>query len=176
MSARRIRLSLETAGGLEEVLVTRSPDGSWLVDRDGTRAAFDLAVLPDGRVSLLLQDGRQLCGRIEKDPGHPGVLVTSSAGAVRVAIEDALAHRLAASVQADAGGGEEIHALMPGRVLEVTAREGDEVSPGAVLLIVEAMKMQNEIRATREGRIIKVAVTAGQAVDKGTLLVEISGR
>ncbi|MCA1580569.1 MAG: hypothetical protein LC796_04100 [Acidobacteria bacterium] len=176
MSARRIRLSLETAGGSEEVLVTSSPAGTWLVERAGTTTAFDVAVLPDGRLSLLLEDGRQLCGRVEKDPGRRGVAVVTAAGAAPVPIEDALAHRLAASVQPDGGGGEEIRALMPGRVLEVAAREGDDVPAGTVLLIVEAMKMQNEIRATAGGRIVRVAVTPGQAVEKGALMVEIAGR
>ncbi|MEO8190652.1 MAG: biotin/lipoyl-containing protein [Acidobacteriota bacterium] len=174
MSARRIRLRLDTGRGTEDVLVTSSPPGPLTVERSGKRVSVAVALLPDGRLSLLLEDGRQLCGRIAKDPAGRGVLVTTRAGAVRVAIEDALAHRLAAVEDADEGTGEEIHALMPGRVLEVLAREGDEVAGGAVLLILEAMKMQNEIRSTRAGRIGRVAVEPGQAVERGVLLVSIT--
>ncbi|MEP6769379.1 MAG: biotin/lipoyl-containing protein [Acidobacteriota bacterium] len=174
MSARRIRLSLETPGGEEDVLVTTSPEGVLMLQRGEKTSALEVATLPDGRLSLLLEDGRQLCGRVARDPRGRGVVVTTRAGAVAVRIEDALAHRLAAGAEADDGSGEEIHALMPGRVLEVSAREGEQVSSGAVLLIVEAMKMQNEIRSTRGGRILRVAVAPGQAVERGELMVSIS--
>jgi biotin carboxyl carrier protein len=60
---------------------------------------------------------------------------------------------------------------MPGRVLEIFAKEGDSVEAGSVLLVLEAMKMQNEIRASRAGRVARVAVEPRQAVDGGALMI-----
>jgi len=74
---------------------------------------------------------------------------------------------------APGGGDEEVRALMPGRVVEVAVAAGDEVEAGALLLVLEAMKMQNEIRATRAGRVLRVDVEAGKPVDGGAPLVTL---
>jgi biotin carboxyl carrier protein len=67
----------------------------------------------------------------------------------------------------------EVRATLPGLVVAVAVGEGDEVSAGAPLLTIEAMKMQNEVRAPRSGRVTSVAVTAGQAVAAGAPLLRI---
>jgi acetyl/propionyl-CoA carboxylase alpha subunit len=67
----------------------------------------------------------------------------------------------------------EVRATLPGLVVALAVREGDEVSHGATLLTLEAMKMQNEVRAPRAGRVAEVGVAAGQAVAAGTLLLRI---
>ena len=67
----------------------------------------------------------------------------------------------------------EIRAVIPGRVLSVAVVQGDEVNSGDQLLVVEAMKMQNEIRAPRSGRVANIAVGAGQTVELRDLMVEL---
>jgi biotin carboxyl carrier protein len=62
---------------------------------------------------------------------------------------------------------------MPGRVVEVRVAEGDSVAAGQVLIVLEAMKMQNEIRAEGAGIVTRCAVSAGEAVDGGALMVVI---
>jgi biotin carboxyl carrier protein len=171
VSRRRLRLVLETRAGTEEVIVSSSSVG-WSIERSGRKTPLDVAVLPDGRVSLVLDDGRQVCGRMV--PGDGGVLVTTRVGTARVSIEDPIRHRLAAAEAESGGGGEEVRALMPGRVLEVNVAAGEAVPAGAVLLVLEAMKMQNEIRASRPGVVTEVAVKAGQAVDGGVLMVVLT--
>jgi acetyl-CoA/propionyl-CoA carboxylase biotin carboxyl carrier protein len=59
---------------------------------------------------------------------------------------------------------------MQGTVLAVEVEEGDEVEPGQVLCIVEAMKMENEISAHRAGRVAALSVVAGQAVKTGQVI------
>ncbi len=59
---------------------------------------------------------------------------------------------------------------MPGRVVEVAVAAGDRVEAGSLLLVLEAMKMQNEIRASRGGLVTRVVVEAGKAVEGGALL------
>ena len=63
---------------------------------------------------------------------------------------------------------------MPGMVVRVTVKPGEQVFPGAGLLVLEAMKMENEIRTGQGGVVKEVFVRAGQAVDKGAALIEIA--
>jgi pyruvate carboxylase subunit B len=62
---------------------------------------------------------------------------------------------------------------MPGLVVRVLATVGDEVAAGEGLVVVEAMKMENELRASAPGRITAVHAVAGTAVEKGAVLVEL---
>jgi biotin carboxyl carrier protein len=66
-----------------------------------------------------------------------------------------------------------VKATLPGLIVAVVAEVGNEVGEGAVLLTIEAMKMQNEVRSPRAGRIVEVAVASGQAIATGTPLVRI---
>jgi acetyl/propionyl-CoA carboxylase alpha subunit len=72
-----------------------------------------------------------------------------------------------------AGGPVEIRATLPGLVVSVAIQEGDEVTEGATLLTIEAMKMQNEVRAPRAGRVSAVSVAPGRKVVAGTSLLRI---
>jgi len=77
----------------------------------------------------------------------------------------------------DAGttsGPAEIRAIIPGRVAAVRVAAGDSVEAGATLLVVEAMKMQNELRAPRAATVTRVAVGEGQTIDAGDLLVVLT--
>ena len=74
----------------------------------------------------------------------------------------------------DAGGPLEVRAVIPGKVVAVSVAEGDRVSSGQQLLVVEAMKMQNELRAPRDGTIARVGVAEGVKIEIGDLLVVIS--
>jgi len=69
------------------------------------------------------------------------------------------------------GGPLEIRAIIPGRVAAVTVIVGDTVAAGESVLVVEAMKMQNELRVPRDGTIARVAVGEGQTIEIGDLLV-----
>jgi len=67
---------------------------------------------------------------------------------------------------------DEIHAPMPGIILEVNVSEGDEVKKGDFLCVLEAMKMENTLSAPRDGIIKSVNISKGETVDKGVLLIE----
>lgn len=70
-------------------------------------------------------------------------------------------------------GGEKITAPMPGTILAVNVTSGSAVKKGDVLMILEAMKMENEIMAPCDGAVTSVSVTKGAAVESGTLLCTI---
>lgn len=91
--------------------------------------------------------------------------------AVRTWRERVLADAESAAERHD--GPIEVRATLPGLVVAIGVEEGDEVAPGATLLTIEAMKMQNEVRAPRAGRVAAIAVAAGQAVAAGASLLRI---
>ncbi len=68
----------------------------------------------------------------------------------------------------------EIHAIIPGRIVALSVEPGDPVTAGQQLLVLEAMKMQNELRAPREGSIERIAVAVGENVEVGDLLMVIT--
>ena len=72
------------------------------------------------------------------------------------------------------GGPMEVHAIIPGRVVAVSVKPGDLVEAGQQILVVEAMKMQNELRSPRDGTIDRVGVSVGQTIEVGDLLAVIS--
>ncbi len=71
-----------------------------------------------------------------------------------------------------AGSGE-VHAPMPGLIVEVTTEPGAAISQGDTVVILESMKMQNELKSPSDGVVSAIHVESGQAVDKNDLLVEI---
>jgi biotin carboxyl carrier protein len=71
-------------------------------------------------------------------------------------------------------GGGVVRAPMPGLVVRLEVHEGQRVAQGAPLIVVEAMKMENELRAPREGRVAKIHVKRGAAVERGAILVTLA--
>ena len=71
------------------------------------------------------------------------------------------------------GSGEAINAPMPGNILKVNVKAGDAVKSGTVLVVLEAMKMENEIMAPKDGTVTQVLVSKGSTVDTGAPLVVI---
>jgi biotin carboxyl carrier protein len=73
----------------------------------------------------------------------------------------------------DEAGPETVRAFMPGKIVKVHVAAGDKVAAGDGLLIMEAMKMENEIKCRKPGVVRTVHVGVGQTVDNGALLIEI---
>jgi biotin carboxyl carrier protein len=118
-------------------------------------------------------DGRpltvELSGR--PTPSHP------VARAVQPVVRKDGAARAGGSTSGNGAENAPVHgavrALMPGTVTTVRVQLGDQVEPGAVLLVLEAMKMQNDIKAPHGGEVKRIAVTPGQTVSNGDVLVVI---
>jgi|SRR5580692_3705037 biotin carboxyl carrier protein len=92
-------------------------------------------------------------------------------GNTRFAVEVRDPRSLRGRIRAgDDQGPRKIVAPMPGKVVRLLVREGDEVEPGRGVAVVEAMKMQNEIKSPKRGTVQKILVTEGAAVNAGDVL------
>lgn len=74
---------------------------------------------------------------------------------------------------ADSSGRDSITAAMPGKIVRVLVAVGDEVIAGQSILVIEAMKMQNELKSPRAGRVTAIEVKENDSVNAGSLLVAI---
>jgi biotin carboxyl carrier protein len=72
-----------------------------------------------------------------------------------------------------ASGPRELRALMPGKVVKLLVREGDRVNAGTGVIVVEAMKMQNEMKSPKDGRVSRIHIGEGSAVGAGDALLVI---
>jgi pyruvate carboxylase subunit B len=145
-------------------------DGSVLVD--GKRHEVDFLNL-GGSLYSVIQDTRSLEFAIEGNQADVEVLMEGKLYEVTVLDQRALlmAQRKGGLI---AGSGE-LHAPMPGLVVEVMVNVGDTVTQGDTIVILESMKMQNELKAPRDGVVQTISCEAGRTVDKGTLLIIIAG-
>lgn len=105
---------------------------------------------------------------------HKEVKVTKTPKLVRTKIEPSSEADIAkTSSPAERKGGGLIKAPLPGTILELKVSSGDIVKVGDTLLIMEAMKMENNIKADREGKVESVKVNTGYSVLEGDVLIEI---
>lgn len=100
----------------------------------------------------------------------------STAGAAKAAAPKAGAAKAAPKAAAPAGaqGAVKVNAPMPGKILKVNVNAGAAVKKGDVLLVLEAMKMENEICAPQDGTVATVECAAGDSVESGKVLVSMN--
>lgn len=118
---------------------------------------------------IVLRDGKSFA--LSMDGSEERVQVTLAGHFYDIGIEDERERAAHAAERAAGKGGGAVTAVMPGVVVEVMVKPGDSVSKGQPLLILSAMKMQNEINAPSDGKVKQVLVAAGQAVASGAKLV-----
>ncbi|HXO22742.1 MAG TPA: biotin/lipoyl-containing protein [Thermoanaerobaculia bacterium] len=130
------------------------------------------AAAAGGLLSLRIK-GRQ--HEVSVRPEGEGVYrVTTAAGAVAVEVADPLTHLARQGLAGKAAKRRQrVTAYMPGRVVAVLVQEGAEVKTGQGIVVLEAMKMQNEIPAEHDGIVSKILVQPGQAVEGGDGLFEM---
>jgi biotin carboxyl carrier protein len=153
--------------------IEEAEDGAIVVAVDGRRYRADLRHIPASHAYSLLLDGRSYEFTLHEN--DEGIELAGAAGLFTIAVEDARTHAARTKTQASRGaaGPRVVKAVMPGIVREVAVAAGDAVAKGQPLLILEAMKMQNEIRADAAGRVRRLFVVAGDTVEKGARLAEI---
>lgn len=149
--------------------------GSDGITVDGTPVTAQLEEVEGTPVFLLNLDGTLHRLAVKPVEGRGRFTIWSDAN--RFDVEALDERRRAIQELAGAGsassGPAPLVAPMPGLVVRVNVKAGDEVTPGQPLVVIEAMKMENELRATAAGIVGSVRATPGIAVEKGTVLVEL---
>jgi biotin carboxyl carrier protein len=157
-----------TARGRTMRVEVRGTDGRYTVTIDGTPLEVDVAAAGPHFASLLVE-GRSHDVGLEPRPG--GCIVHLPGDTVDVALAEAAPGTAGPRRRAD--GAARLTAPMPGRVVRVLVAEGAPVEAGQGLVVVEAMKMENEMRTPCAGCVRQIAVREGQAVEAGALLVVV---
>jgi biotin carboxyl carrier protein len=162
-----MKYEVTPGGGLREVEVSRERDGRYRVVVDGKVHLVDLSRPTPEAFQMLIDGASWEAGAVARD-GEWLVEVMGLTTAVQVVDP----RRKALRVSAGAAGGT-VNTQMPGRVVRLLVAVGDAVQKGQPLLVVEAMKMENELRAPVAGTVAEVFVAEGQAVESGARLVRI---
>ena len=165
-----MRYEVEVGGRRRQVVVTKTGDG-FAVTVDGTPHHVDVARIGGHQLSLILDRMWSAETSLTADPAAGRLVVHVAGTPVTVTLNG----RGRYGRKADGGGSgpQRLAAPMPGKVVRVLARAGDAVRARQPLVVVEAMKMENELRATHDGTVAEVHVREGMSVEAGALLLVI---
>jgi acetyl/propionyl-CoA carboxylase alpha subunit len=152
------------------VEIEELPAGRLRVLVDGTPVEVDARLPASGAGSLLL-DGVSYTVDLGSEREDPRVVVDGEV--LEVHVSNGARQRAGGSAPTGSGGGQRLRAPMPGKVVAVLVDIGQRVERGAGLVVLEAMKMENEFRATGAGVVSAIHVTPGQAVSAGDLLLVV---
>ena len=153
------------------------------VEVDGTRVTVggegleaQLSPLPGTPLYLLLLAGDSWTVAVQpgEGPGRWALGVVGERVAVEALDEQSRQRQPAAAPRAGPTGSRTVTAPMPGLVVRIEVAAGQPVEAGAGLVVVEAMKMENELRAPHSGVVATVHVAVGQAVERGAPLVTLA--
>jgi biotin carboxyl carrier protein len=167
-----MRFQIEIAGRTRDVIVTRAGDG-FAVTVDRRRLSVDAVRTDRYTLSLLVDNG---CSHeVVVVPDAASAQLTVRVGATEVAVGLDGRRRMGSRRGAAAAGSGPQHVVapMPGKVVRVPVAAGDSVRAGQPVVVVEAMKMENELRAGRDGVVAAVHAREGMSVEAGALLVVI---
>jgi biotin carboxyl carrier protein len=154
------------AGKPHRIELEKAGDG-WVCRLDGQSVAID-AVIPRPDVLSLLVDGHSYEIKREKTASDLHMWVGSDRFTVELRDPRSLCSRQKSG--GDETGPRKILAPMPGRVVRLLVAEKSEVEAGQGIVVVEAMKMQNEIKSPKRGVVQKIAAIPGAAVNPGDVL------
>ncbi len=166
---------IEAGGRVHKVAVDAAgaTPGCCTITIDGDPISVDIRPTAEGYSLLETLTGRVIEAAVTDGPrGRTAGELTVHLPSVSVAVSiDANRRRGRTAVHPD--GEQRIMAPMPGRVLRVLVAVGDTVELRQPVVVVEAMKMENELRAPKAGTVREVAIEAGASVEAGRLLVVI---
>jgi biotin carboxyl carrier protein len=157
-------------GGKPHGLELEKVTGGWECSLDGQPVNID-AVIPRRDVLSLLVDGHAYEIKREQTATDLHLWVSSTRFSVEVRDPRSLRSRQHAA--GDEKGPRKVLAPMPGRVVRVLVAENSEVEAGQGIVVVEAMKMQNEIKSPKKGVVRKISATPGAAVNPGDVLAVV---
>ena len=162
---------VEVNGRTRTVAVERIAAARYRVVVDGDLREVDVARVGTFGLSLLLDGDSGVTREKHVAPGE--VLVRIDGRTVTATLNGRRTGHGAADSGSGARGEQAVIAPMPGRVVRVLVGAGDTVSARQPVVVVEAMKMENELRSPKDGRVKEIAVESGASVEAGRILVVI---
>jgi biotin carboxyl carrier protein len=151
--------------------VETAADGRYVISLDGKKHTVDVLTLDHGAVSMLIDD-QSFSVEFEEHEDEVGVLVRNQVTYVDVADERRLRMRaVAGSLKVE--GKQLITSPMPGKVVKVLVVLGQEVLEGQGLVVVEAMKMENELRSPKAGKVTELFAKEGNTVENNAKLAVV---
>lgn len=160
-----------TAGERARTVELEREGGRLQAKLDGQPLEADVAEIAPGVYSILL-GGRAWEVRVE--PQGPALRVSTGDAEFDARVRDPRVWRGRGGGALELEGRQQVTAPMPGKVVRVLVRQGEEVQARQGLLVVEAMKMQNEIRSPKSGVVERLLVAEGQAVNAGDVLAVVA--
>jgi biotin carboxyl carrier protein len=155
--------------GMKRVVELVEVDGSLQITLDGKKLDADAVEVTPNTYSVLLNGGSH---QIRVAPRSDGTLtVHAGLAEYQAEVGDPRSWRGRRHGSLEAEGRQPVTAPMPGKVVRLLVGEGDRVEAGQGLVVVEAMKMQNEIRSPKSGKVEKLLAKEGQPVNAGEVLV-----
>lgn len=166
-----MKLIAQTDDGTEEIEL--SGDGSSISVVIGD-ASFDVEISePEPNVYLIKKNGRVFEAFASRSSLTGETLVSVRNEAFSIRINDPRRLRTSASDAAGGDGPVEIRASMPGKIVRTLTEVGAEIDKGQGVIVVEAMKMQNELKSPKRGVIKEILASDGMTVSAGDVLVTI---
>jgi len=141
-------------------------NGQWSCRLDGRSVEADAVLVRPGVLSLRLENR---CYEVRCERLAGGLKIWIGQDSLNVEVQDPRSLRGRAH-PGDEHGVKKLIAPMPGRVVRVLVEQGAQVEAGAGILVVEAMKMQNEVKSPKKGTVQKLLVSQGAAVNAGDVL------
>lgn len=156
-------------GGRERLVEVRQGE----IVLDGDIEPFEVDMLPVGESFLVRFRDRTTTGFARRSGW--GWQISLDGRVFDVRVDDERAHRIRrlAAVSTPPESGSEVCAPMPGLIVRIAVQEGQTVEAGESLVVMEAMKMENELRAESAGVVARVHVQPGSTVDREDLLITI---
>jgi biotin carboxyl carrier protein len=164
-----LMVEVEVDGVVRRLSIERQEDGS-VVQMNGRAIPVDLFEPMPGVLSLLIGGRSYRCVRVVVADEET---IAVSARQHRVVVTDRRSLRGQRKRPGAGNGSLQIKASMPGRVARVLVAQGEAVVAHQGVVVIEAMKMQNELKAARDGRIVELRVAAGDKVTSGQVLAVI---
>jgi len=166
-SSRTFQVELETSGGSKSASPSPALNLTGKVDGQPFGNAVSATILENGGLSLLV-DGKSY--EIRRDQQGEQTEIHVGAEKFVVELRDPRSLRARRGQGAASGGPKKITAPMPGKVIRILAPEGTQVEAGQGVLVIEAMKMQNELKSPKAGVVKRVMAREGATVNPGDAL------
>lgn len=165
---------VEVNGRSRSVSIERLRTGHFKVTVDGTPTLVDAARIGDFGLSLLFPDDGHTSGAVQLAPtANAGERLAVWQGVAVPVMLNGRRHGSSAAGTGTPHGEQKVTAPMPGRVVRVLVAEGDQVEARQPVVVIEAMKMENELRSPVTGRVREVSAAPGASVEAGRVLVVI---